>query len=683
LIVGFLLTVSFAPSTAMAWVDQQEPYADMTAGFNLAVGGGSEQKLAQVVTTGASGYLRSVKLPIGCGSDLLVEIVGVTDGAPNSTVLTSELFPSASMSPIVDGSWVEITFSTPVYLTVGTSFAIAVSVPDVPSGSCGYVPGPESSPYSGGDGFYDSRPNAPGWIRLLYNPGEPFRPDLPFQTIMTLTDTEPIGDGPPPTFTITATAGQHGSIVCTPQNDIPLGTTSVCEITADNESNFFVDYVTVDGEVIDAYSYAFTFTFEDIAEDHTISVTFDNIERGGKKPVAKKAARKVKAVIKNASYFADPEKKIEMIIPDVKDDGFLMVEKMADTTPLAGFKAVSDDSSKLEFSGTFEGEVLVCKKYNPEKVTKESDLKIMHYSNGLWEDITEYVDTEKKMVCGKTSSFSEFVVAEPLALPGPAAAFSWSADAITSFKINFSASGCPIGDTCTYSWDFGQAGGTTTGETTATPSHTYTDAIAKTITLVITDTTTGGISKPYSKSVLPVSRNIAPVASRTITQSGWAVTVVDSSTDDATLSAGAVYIDWGNGTSSTGNAGDTFTKTYTVAGNYVIKHKVKDAAGVATWSANASVYVPVKYSVSGKVTRSNGTTAISGTTLYLRKTGTTTKTNAAASRTNGTYTFSGVAPGTYDVIAIKAGYTFASPALSGVVVNPANVTGIDISSVAP
>jgi len=95
------------------------------------------------------------------------------------------------------------------------------------------------------------------------------------------------------------------------------------------------------------------------------------------------------------------------------------------------------------------------------------------------------------------------------------------------------------------------------------------------------------------------------------------------------------------------------------------------------------VYVPVKYTVSGKVTRSNGTTAIGGVTLYLQKTGTTTKTNAASSRTDGTYTFKNVAPGTYDVIAIKAGYTFASPALSGVVVTSANVTGSDISSIAP
>jgi len=60
----------------------------------------------------------------------------------------------------------------------------------------------------------------------------------------------------------------------------------------------------------------------------------------------------------------------------------------------------------------------------------------------------------------------------------------------------------------------------------------------------------------------------------TITQSGWTVTVIDSSTDSETAqSALGVTVDWGTGTPSTGSGGSTFTHTYTVAGTYYISTK--------------------------------------------------------------------------------------------------------------
>jgi uncharacterized surface anchored protein len=87
--------------------------------------------------------------------------------------------------------------------------------------------------------------------------------------------------------------------------------------------------------------------------------------------------------------------------------------------------------------------------------------------------------------------------------------------------------------------------------------------------------------------------------------------------------------------------------------------------------------------VSGKVTRSDKTTAISGATLYLQKTGTTTKTNASYTKTDGTYIFNNVIPGTYDVIATKAGYTFSSPAYKSVSVSTTNRVGVNFSSITP
>jgi hypothetical protein len=181
------------------------------------------------------------------------------------------------------------------------------------------------------------------------------------------------------------------------------------------------------------------------------------------------------------------------------------------------------------------------------------------YTNAVWIDLD--------LACGQCHGGSgtakagvPYFTKEQLSLyaenihnTNPTANFSWTTDATTSLKINLTTSGCPAGNTCTYDWDFGD-GASATGVTEATASHTYSDTAVRTVTLAINDTTTGGKSDFVSLQVAPVSRNVAPVAAKSITQSGWTVNVIDASSDDAALPAGSLFVDWGNGTSSTGNA---------------------------------------------------------------------------------------------------------------------------------
>lgn len=145
-------------------------------------------------------------------------------------------------------------------------------------------------------------------------------------------------------------------------------------------------------------------------------------------------------------------------------------------------------------------------------------------------------------------------------------------------------------------------------------------------------------------SLVAAPQNTPPHAIKTVSQSGWDVIVTDNSTDaeDAQPSL-SVTVDCGNGTTKAGHGGDALTCTYAYAGSYVIRHKVKDTLGMAALSGNAPVSVPVKYTVSGKATRSNGTTAISGALLYL-KVGTTAK-YSTSTAADGTFTFRNVAPG--------------------------------------
>jgi hypothetical protein len=93
-------------------------------------------------------------------------------------------------------------------------------------------------------------------------------------------------------------------------------------------------------------------------------------------------------------------------------------------------------------------------------------------------------------------------------------------------------------------------------------------------------------------------------------------------------------------------------------------------------SANAAA---AAVNVTGKVTRSDGTTAVSGVALSLKLGGVTKY--LASTDASGNYTFKNVANGSYTITASKSGFTFSSPAASPVV-SGSTVTA-DFSSVTP
>jgi hypothetical protein len=180
--IVLLLGVSWGEEVRAAIVlDQRQPTVDLSAG-GLGIGGGSQQKLAQVVTTGRSGELAQINLPVGCdvGSDLVVEIQNVAANKPNGEVLHSQVVPGSSLSGSA-GDFRTILLSAPVLFAAGTQFAIVLNS----SGSCGIFRGPVGNSYSGGNLFFDARPNLPGWVCACDFVGDRF--DLPFQTFVEVT----------------------------------------------------------------------------------------------------------------------------------------------------------------------------------------------------------------------------------------------------------------------------------------------------------------------------------------------------------------------------------------------------------------------------------------------------------------------------------------------------------------
>ncbi len=149
---------------------------DAETGTN-AIGGGSEQILAQTFTIERNGNLTGIYLPIGCSDgNLEIEIRNVEADELGSTVHSSEVF---SADDIVRDVRVFQLFALP-FLSVSAGDQLAFVLQNE-SGSCGMARGPEGDSYRGGEGFYDARPNAPGWRSITIGTGIH---DLPFLIVL-------------------------------------------------------------------------------------------------------------------------------------------------------------------------------------------------------------------------------------------------------------------------------------------------------------------------------------------------------------------------------------------------------------------------------------------------------------------------------------------------------------------
>jgi hypothetical protein len=85
---------------------------------------------------------------------------------------------------------------------------------------------------------------------------------------------------------------------------------------------------------------------------------------------------------------------------------------------VANLQAVSS-AYDIDFTGTFDGLVTVCFGYDESTVKgQEKNLRLFHSHNGSKrENLTTVVDTENNIICGETTQFSEFGLADISVVP--------------------------------------------------------------------------------------------------------------------------------------------------------------------------------------------------------------------------------------------------------------------------
>ncbi|MEM9233086.1 MAG: hypothetical protein AAGA69_02470 [Pseudomonadota bacterium] len=182
--IGYLAAATALLGAAQAQtIDQSQPLFDED-GTITAIGGSAEQKLAQTFTVGMDGDLTAIDIPVACAvGRLVVEIQGQTlSGEPDGIPLASALVDFIDINgPGTDFERIFLSRDLPV--SVGDKLALVLSNP---MGSCGLLDAPAGDTYSGGEFFFDARPNPPGWIDnkqfFATNPEIPL--DIPFRTVM-------------------------------------------------------------------------------------------------------------------------------------------------------------------------------------------------------------------------------------------------------------------------------------------------------------------------------------------------------------------------------------------------------------------------------------------------------------------------------------------------------------------
>lgn len=149
----------------------------------------------------------------------------------------------------------------------------------------------------------------------------------------------------------------------------------------------------------------------------------------------------------------------------------------------------------VQTTATFTGSVELCFDYSGASYGNENKLKLLHYENGVWTDVTTSLDTTNDIICGTVTSLSPFLVAEenvaPLVtavtLPAAPVPLGTSASVTASFT-----DGNP-GDTHTavIGWDDGTTSSANVSEAagagTASAAHVYTSPGVYTVIATVSD----------------------------------------------------------------------------------------------------------------------------------------------------------------------------------------------------
>ena len=108
-----------------------------------------------------------------------------------------------------------------------------------------------------------------------------------------------------------------------------------------------------------------------------------------------------------------PAEEISLTFSNVEIGGDITVAKIIEPAVPTNFMLVGGDAYQIEFTGTFAEFVTLCIHYDENAIIGlESGLQLIHWVDDQWVDITISLDIINNVICGRTESFSPFLVVE-------------------------------------------------------------------------------------------------------------------------------------------------------------------------------------------------------------------------------------------------------------------------------
>lgn len=179
--------------------------------------------------------------------------------------------------------------------------------------------------------------------------------------------------------------------------------------------------------------------------------------------------------------------------------------------PASGFKfGTPPVYYNLETTAVFNGQVTVCFSYDEGTVGNENRLRLFHFEDGRWTNITTSVDTDANKVCGVTTHFSPFAAGEPNDAPEVTSVGAAVDAAPPRLTVTTTATFADIDadDEHVGVWEWGDGSSSTAviSGSTATGSHVYAAPGNYTIRFMVTD----GGSTAMRSTTAQVGDNTAP-----------------------------------------------------------------------------------------------------------------------------------------------------------------------------
>ena len=106
-------------------------------------------------------------------------------------------------------------------------------------------------------------------------------------------------------------------------------------------------------------------------------------------------------------------KPVKLTFPSVTSGGTTTVTTTVGSQPLPSGFSFGDPPTvyQIETTATFP-QVTVCIDYGDTQFDNENSLRLLHFENGQWNDVTTSLDTANNLICGTTTSLSPFAVVE-------------------------------------------------------------------------------------------------------------------------------------------------------------------------------------------------------------------------------------------------------------------------------